>query len=252
MSKFSLPRLALAALALPLALSLSACGESGEAGGGSTSDKIESIAAPAGKAWADVVARTPEGGFQMGNPDAPIKLVEYGSLTCPACANFSQTGMQSLRDDYINSGRVSLEFRSVPIHGAVDLVLTRMLECGPKEAAPLLAEPRWGHLDAVLTPIQSNAAALEQAMSLPENQRFVAYADQGGLIEFFAARGFSIAQSSECLSDFAAMQALAERLQAQADKDGVNSTPTFLLNGTAIDETSWAALEPMLQNAGAR
>ena len=215
-------------------------------------EAIAPVAAPAGQQWTDTVAITPEGGWLIGNPDAPIELIEYGSLTCPACANFSQTGMQSLRDDYINSGRVSLEFRSVPIHGAVDLVLTRMLECGPKEAAPLLAEQLWGNLDAVLTPIQSNAAALEQAMSLPENQRFVAYADQGGLIEFFAARGFSIAQSSECLSDFAAMQALAERLQAQADKDGVNSTPTFLLNGTAIDETSWAALEPMLQNAGAR
>ena len=246
----NLSRLLLAAAAAPLALALAACGS--ESGGPVSGEAIAPVAAPAGQQWTDTVAITPEGGWLIGNPDAPIELIEYGSLTCPACANFSQTGMQSLRDDYINSGRVSLEFRSVPIHGAVDLVLTRMLECGPKEAAPLLAEQLWGNLDAVLTPIQSNAAALEQAMSLPENQRFVAYADQGGLIEFFAARGFSIAQSSECLSDFAAMQALAERLQAQADKDGVNSTPTFLLNGTAIDETSWAALEPMLQNAGAR
>ena len=246
----NLSRLLLAAAAAPLALALAACGS--ESGGPVSGEAIAPVAAPAGQQWTDTVAITPEGGWLIGNPDAPIELIEYGSLTCPACANFSQTGMQSLRDDYLNSGRVSLEFRSVPIHGAVDLVLTRMLECGPKEAAPLLAEQLWGNLDAVLTPIQSNAAALEQAMSLPENQRFVAYADQGGLIEFFAARGFSIAQSSECLSDFAAMQALAERLQAQADKDGVNSTPTFLLNGTAIDETSWAALEPMLQNAGAR
>ena len=246
----NLSRLLLAAATAPLALALAACGS--ESGGPVSGEAIAPVAAPAGQQWTDTVAITPEGGWLIGNPDAPIELIEYGSLTCPACANFSQTGMQSLRDDYINSGRVSLGFRSVPIHGAVDLVLTRMLECGPKEAAPLLAEQLWGNLDAVLTPIQSNAAALEQAMSLPENQRFVAYADQGGLIEFFAARGFSIAQSSECLSDFAAMQALAERLQAQADKDGVNSTPTFLLNGTAIDETSWAALEPMLQNAGAR
>ena len=246
----NLSRLLLAAATAPLALALAACGSA--SGGPVSGEAIAPVAAPAGQQWTDTVAITPEGGWLIGNPDAPIELIEYGSLTCPACANFSQTGMQSLRDDYINSGRVSLEFRSVPIHGAVDLVLTRMLECGPKEAAPLLAEQLWGNLDAVLTPIQSNAAALEQAMSLPENQRFVAYADQGGLIEFFAARGFSIAQSSECLSDFAAMQALAERLQAQADKDGVNSTPTFLLNGTAIDETSWAALEPMLQNAGAR
>lgn len=240
----------LTAVAASLALALAGCGSDSE--GPTSGEPIAKIAAPAGQQWTDMVAVTPEGGWLVGNPEAPIELVEYGSLTCPACANFSETGMQPLREEYINSGRVSLEFRSVPIHGAIDLVLTRLLECAPKEAAPLLAEQLWGNLNAVLGPVQANAAALEQAMSLPEDQRFVAYAQQGGLLDFFAARGISTEQAQQCLADFGAVQTLAERMQSQAEKDGVNSTPTFFLNGARVEETSWTDLEPMLQRAGAR
>jgi protein-disulfide isomerase len=160
--------------------------------------------------------------------------------------------MQHLRDDYVNSGRVSYELRSVPIHGAVDLVLTRLLECAPKESAHPLAEQLWANNAAVVTPIQANAAAIEQAMSLPENQRFVAYADRGGLLDFFAARGISRDQAGVCLADAAAMKALAERLQAQTEKDQVNSTPTFFINGNRVDESDWASVEAALQRAGAR
>jgi len=252
----NLRRFAFAVAAAPLALALAACG-SGE-GEGPSGEPVAEVAAPAGQQWSDIVAVTPQGGWLIGNPDAPIKLVEYGSLTCPACANFSQTGMQPLREKYIESGRVSLELRSVAIHGAIDLVLTRLLECAPKEAAPLLAEQIWGDVNSVLDGVQSNAAAIEQAMGLPENQRFVAFAERAGLIEFFAARGISADQSRQCLADGAAMQTLAEKMQNQANEDGVNSTPTFLLNGTAIDATGWAStttapgLEAALQNAGAR
>ena len=42
--------------------------------------------------WSTVVAKTPEGGFLMGNPDAKVKLVEFGSLTCPHCADFDEQG----------------------------------------------------------------------------------------------------------------------------------------------------------------
>ena len=246
----SLRRLAFALCAAPLALGLAACGSSDE--GAATAEVVAPVAAPAGQQWVDVATVTPEGGWLAGNPEAPIRLLEYGSLTCPACAAFSVTGMQKLRDDYVNTGRVSYELRSVPIHGAVDLVLTRLLECAPKESAHPLAEQLWANNEAVLTPIQVNAAAIEQAMSLPENQRFVAYADQGGLLEFFAARGISRDQASVCLADPAAIKALAERLQAQSEKDQITGTPTFFINGNRIDETDWASVEAALQRAGAR
>jgi protein-disulfide isomerase len=246
----SLRRLALVLCVAPLALGLAACGSSAD--GGASAEVVAPVAPPAGQTWSDVVAITPEGGWLAGNPEAPIRLVEYGSLTCPACAHFSVTGMQQLRDEYINSGRVSYELRSVPLHGAIDLVLTRLLECAPKEAAHPLAEQLWANNSAVVTQVQTNGAAIEQAMSLPENQRFVAFADLGGLLDFFAARGVSRDQATQCLSDPAAIKALAERLQAQSDKDQVTGTPTFFLNGARVDEINWEPVEAALQRAGAR
>lgn len=245
----SLRRLALAFCAAPLALGLAACGSDE---GVKEADVVAKVAAPAGQQWVDVVAVTPEGGWLAGNPQAPIRLVEYGSLTCPACAAFSNTGMQQLRDDYVNSGRVSYELRSVPIHGTVDLVLTRLLECGPKEAAHPLAEQLWANNAAVVTPIQQNAAQLEQALGLPENQRFVAYAQASGLLDFFAARGVSNDQAAQCLADYGAIEKLANRLQAQNDKDAITGTPTFFVNGTRLDDISWQAVQAALQRAGAR
>ena len=80
--------LGMAGLVLPLALGLAACKKS-DSTGSSSGDPVAAVAPPAGKAWTDVVKATPEGGMVMGNPAAPIKLVEYGSLSCPHCAKFA-------------------------------------------------------------------------------------------------------------------------------------------------------------------
>lgn len=245
-------RLSLAVLAAPLALSLAACGSGEEDATSIAGEPVAEVPPPEGQAWFDVVAETPEGGWLVGNPEAPIKVVEYGSLTCPACASFSQTGMEPLRTDYIDSGRVNFELRSIPLHGSIDLLLTRVLECAPKEAAVPLAEQVWANLDTILDGVQQNAGAIEQAMSLPEEQRFVQFAQIAGLDDFFAARGVSTEQLQQCLSDFPAIASLAEQIQGAADEDEVTGTPTFYVNGQKIDGTRWVDLEPILQNAGAR
>ena len=64
---------------------LAACSGGGGDGNSSQAAKGPAIAAPAGANWTETVARTPEGGFRMGNPNAPVKLVEYGARTCPTC-----------------------------------------------------------------------------------------------------------------------------------------------------------------------
>jgi protein-disulfide isomerase len=84
-------------------------------------------------------------------------------------------------------------------------------------------------------------------MSLPEGARFVAFAEQAQLFDFFAARGISTDQARQCLADGAAMRTLAERLQAQTQEDGVTGTPTFFLNGANIGTHTWATLEPILR-----
>ena len=48
--------------------------------------KLEQVKPPAGGDWSQVYNVTEAGGMLMGNPDAKIRLIEYGSLTCPHCA----------------------------------------------------------------------------------------------------------------------------------------------------------------------
>ena len=71
------------ALALTALIALAGCG--GGSGGGNTTAAapVTAVAPPAGKQWSEVVEKTDEG-YRMGNPNAPVKLVEYGARLCPA------------------------------------------------------------------------------------------------------------------------------------------------------------------------
>ncbi|WP_375290943.1 DsbA family protein [Qipengyuania sp.] len=247
---FSRPFLALA-MAAPLALG--ACGDNATTGESSRAEAVAAVSAPQGTSWRDTATTTPENGVLVGNPDAPIKLVEYGSLTCPTCARFAEEGMEPLLAKYIDSGRVSYELRNFAVHGPVDLVLARMARCGTTEAVVPLSDQVWKNLGTLMAPIYDNPASLDGAMNQPMEQRFAALAQAGGFYDFFAQRGISADQARACLSDVPAMEKLADDTQRYATSDGINGTPTFMLNGRVLDGiNSWAALEPELQRAGAR
>ena len=247
------PTRILALAAAPLALMLGACdsetaGTTGEVPQG---EPIAEIPAPDGAAWTDTVTVTDYDGYQLGNPDAPIKLVEYASLTCPACAAFAGEATEPLKQEYISSGRVSYEIRN-QIHGPHDLILARLARCGQKESFHPLAEQLWANLQGVLQPVFDNQQAAEQAMSLPPEQRFVAFAENVGFLDWFAARGLSKDQARQCLSDPASMETIANNSQAQSEEFDVTGTPTFFVNGALVDGNGWAQIEPALQRAGAR
>ena len=71
------------------ALALAGCGK-GTTDQSKEQAVVAKVAAPAGKQWSTTVTKTAEGGYRMGNPDAPIKLVEYGSRSCPHCKRFAE------------------------------------------------------------------------------------------------------------------------------------------------------------------
>lgn len=241
-------------LGAPLALALAACGDQAATDSATAqAAPVAAVPAPAGTAWRDTVAVTEAGGHLVGNPNAPIKLVEYGSLTCPTCAAFSAEGMEPLLTKYVDSGRVSFELRNFAVHGPVDIVLARMARCGAPEAVVPLSDQVWANLQALTGALQANQAAAEQAMSLPMDQRFAALAQVGGFYEFFASRGVSEDQAKACLADVPSLEALANQTETYAKDDSVTGTPTFTLNGRKLDGVAgWATLEPELQRAGAR
>jgi len=129
-----------------LPLALAACNKSGDSAPGAP---IAAVAPPAGKAWADVVAKTDDGaGVVMGNPGAPIRLVEYGSLSCPHCAKLAQEGMATITGTYVASGKVSYEFRSFAIHPQ-DIPLTVLARCGAPDTFFGLVEQIYTNFDAM-------------------------------------------------------------------------------------------------------
>lgn len=252
----SFRRIAFVLCAAPIALALAACGDQAKEAQ-PTSEPIAPIAAPAGTTWADTAVETPEGGFRIGNPDAPIKLLEFASHTCSHCAEFSQTAAGPL-DEYVNSGRVSYEIRNL-IRDPIDLTIAILARCGGPVTFHPLVNQAWANFEPIIQTLQSNGAALEQAQQAPEAQRFQAMAQAGGLIDFFAARGISRDQAMQCLADTTKARQIAERSQAQSEEYNLTGTPTFFINGQVVEGvTTWAAsqsnggLEAALQAAGAR
>jgi protein-disulfide isomerase len=243
------PKIALAALA-PLALALAACGGTEEAAEGAPSgEPVASVAAPAGQSWVETAAVTPEGGYVIGNPEAPIKLVEYASHTCSHCATFSQQASGPM-EEYVASGRVSYEIRN-QVHDGIDITIAMLVRCGRPESFHPLANQAWANFDQILTAAQANGAVLQQAMQAQE-PNYPAIAEAAGLLDFFAARGISRDQAIQCLSDQSVAERIVENSNTQSEELGVTGTPTFFINGSKIDGTDWASVEAALQQAGAR
>ncbi|VWX52902.1 thioredoxin domain-containing protein [Novosphingobium sp. 9U] len=242
---------AFAAAALPLALALSACGDK-KTDAAPSGESAAKVAPPAGKAWSDVVTKTEEGGYRVGNPNAPIKLVEYGALSCSHCAQFAKESGEKLLNDYVGSGRVSYELRFFMLN-AFDVPATLLATCGANEAVVPLSEQFWAWQPNMFTNLQTAGdPKIQQAAALPPAQRMQAIAQLAGMSEFFASRGISRDQGAACLADTAKADALAKQTETASTKYEVSGTPTFFINDAPVGTADWATLEPKLQAAGAR
>lgn len=240
-------------VALTLALSLTACGKEKSDGAAPSGEPIARIAAPAGKAWADTVVKTPEGGYRMGNPDAPIKLVEYGSLTCSHCAEFADKSAAALRDNFVASGRVSFEFRNF-VRDPIDITGAMLSRCGQPEGFFALTDQIFANQPAIFDKWNALGQARQTAvMNQPDAKRFIAIGEGAGLTEFVSSRGIAKDQANACLADVKEAQALAERAQKQGEEFDITGTPTFLINGAKFDgESTWEAVKARLEQLGAR
>ena len=246
------------ALALLPLLALAACGGGTENASTpvTSSTPVANVAPPAGKQWVDMVSKTPEGGYLQGNPNAPIKLLEYGSRSCPTCGRFAAEGMEPLRQKYISTGKVSYEFRDFLVHGAPDLSLALLNQCAPTEAFVPILDQMFANQEAFYTRTeqlqQSNPQVLQQLQQLPAPQAAAGFAEALGHIEFMKQRGIPDARARQCLSDQKTIEAIAKVNATAASEHGVTGTPSFFINGKAVDAAVWSQVETALQAAGAR
>lgn len=203
--------------------------------------------AAAQRDWSLVAARTAEGGFRMGNPAAPVQLVEYFSTTCPHCAHFAAEGTPVLIRNYVRTGRVSLEYRNYVLNG-IDVAASLISRCAPPRGYfemthfLLANQAQWTAGVSRLTPAQR--AEIQALPPLRLAQRLIAVL---GLDAIAARYGVTPAIRAACLSSQARFDELDTLEHGGETRFGVTGTPTFVINGRSVGPQTWASLEPMLR-----
>ncbi|OHT20731.1 DsbA family protein [Edaphosphingomonas haloaromaticamans] len=208
------------------------------------------VAAPA-KApdWNRRIVATPEGGWLIGNPAAPVKLIEYASYTCPHCAHFMAEGMPIVRRDYIATGKVSLEFRQFALN-PIDLTEGMLVRCTATPAAAVaLGEKMFADQQAILDRAPDEATG-ERLSATPPAQLHTALAQAMKLDEWATKNGLPAPRVKACLADLSLRDRIVAIRGKAIESYDIQGTPSFVLNGKALEKTfNWQALEPQLKAA---
>jgi protein-disulfide isomerase len=205
---------------------------------------------PANGDWSTIVTATPEGGFRMGNPNAKVKLIEYGSLTCPHCRAFDEEGVQPLIDNYVKSGKVSYEFRNY-VRDPFDIAASLIARCnGAKSFFPLARalykdQPNW------VAKIQTaSQAEIDKLQNEGPDKQFLDIARVADLQQWAAMRGVPTAKSTQCLTNQAKVDQLVQMNSDATNKYDLPGTPTFIINGKMVENAAtWDVLQPKLKEA---
>jgi protein-disulfide isomerase len=203
--------------------------------------------AAAQRDWTRTVVATAEGGFMMGNPNAPVKVVEFVSLTCPHCAHFSVEGAPQLIRDHVRTGRVSFEIRPFPLDiiAATAAQLTRC--AGPAEAFALNDAILAGQAEMFARIEDLTEADVGAIDALEPGERRLRIAALTGIDAIAARHGVDAGEARACLSDQAGADRI-DSIKAAAELIGVGGTPSFAINGElAMNVHDWTALEPLLR-----
>lgn len=204
--------------------------------------------APVKANWNTIVTRTALDSHLLGNPDAPIKLVEYISYTCPHCAHFEADSDAQLRIGFIAPGKGSIEVRSF-VRDPVDMTVALLTHCGPPAKFFANHSAFLRHQTTWMAPLANLTDGQRQRWSNPDfATRTKAIAGDLGLYSLMEARGYDRTALDRCLADHALADRLAKNTKDAGEKDFVKGTPSFVLDGVPLSGTStWATLKPQIE-----
>ena len=147
----------------------------------------------------------------LGNPEAPITIVEYASLTCPHCAHFANDVLPELKKEWIDTGKARLVLRDFPLDEPA-LRAAMIARCAPPERYYAFADTFF-------------AAQEKWVRSGDYREALARLAKLGGMGQ---------AEFDTCIKNTDLENKIVEgRLRATQELD-VNSTPTFFVNGSKL------------------
>lgn len=143
----------------------------------------------------------------VGDPNAPIQIQEFFSLTCNHCAAFHTGTYQELKDKYINTGKVYFIYEEFPLNGPA-LYGSMIARCLPEERYA-------GFIDILLRNQESWAFSGDFKASLQQNAKLA---------------GMSEEEFETCFNDKELQKAIAENIKEASDVWKISSTPSFVVN----------------------
>ncbi|MFW8635885.1 DsbA family protein [Cribrihabitans pelagius] len=162
----------------------------------------------------------------MGEEDAPVTMIEYASYTCPHCANFHNNTFKKLKADYIDTGKVKFIYREV-YFDRYGLWASMIARCsGP--------EKFFGISDLIYKG-QSDWARAGGATEIVEELRKI-----GRLA------GLESDELEACLQDAEKAQTLVTWYQENATEHGIESTPTFIINGEKVSNQPYEDMKALI------
>lgn len=173
-------------------------------------------------------ASIPVAGQTMGQTNAPVTVTEWGDYNCPHCQEFARSVETSLVSQYVEPGKVKFEFRDYPFLGDSATRAAEAASCAADQNA------FWQYHDTLYLN-QSSANAFTDAR----------------LKQIAATLGLDTAAFNTCLDSGAKAQTV-DLSKQDAQKLGVNSTPSIFVNGTAVPWQGWDSLKQAIDAALAK
>ena len=159
---------------------------------------------------ADLANAGPNGDVMLGSDKAPVTIIEYASMTCPHCAHFSETTFPELKKRYIDTGKVRYTLRTFPLDQLAAAGFMIAI-CGGKDKYMPIVETLFAKQDQWI--VKDPVTPLK---------------------EIAKQFGFTEDQFNQCLANQKVLDDIQAVRDHAVDKLGVNSTPTFFINGKKL------------------
>ncbi|TDL78218.1 DsbA family protein [Palleronia sediminis] len=161
----------------------------------------------------------------LGDADAPVKVIEYASFTCPHCGTFHDIVFPELKENYIDTGKVEFTYREV-YFDRYGLWAGMVARCG--------GEDRYFGIADLLYERQREWARGEPA-EIAANLKTVG-----------KTAGLTDEQLDACLGDGAKAEALVRNFERNAETHDITSTPSFIIDGEKYSNMSYADFSAVL------
>lgn len=167
----------------------------------------------------------------LGNPDADVTVIEYASFTCPHCARFHEGAFKQLKADFIDTGKINFIYREV-FFDRPGLWAAIVARCGEG------AENRFFGIADMVYQQQGTWARQENPADMVESLR-----------KFGKTAGLTDGQLDQCFTDGPRAEAMYARWLQQSEADGIDSTPSFVINGQKYSNMDYDKMKELIEDA---